>query len=103
MMKIRLCLSICFCCLLIEYSYCQADTISKDEVKRIIGFLASDKMKGRGNFTPELQKAADFIANEFRRDSLRFFPGLDSYFLPFSTEHLSYEQIQKDSTGHYNH
>ncbi|MFL5772372.1 MAG: M28 family metallopeptidase, partial [Flavisolibacter sp.] len=42
-------------------------------------------------------------SDEFRKDSLQFFPGLDSYFLPFSTEQLSNEQIQKDSTGHYNH
>jgi hypothetical protein len=103
MMKVRLGLSICFCCFLMEFSFCQADTISKDEVKRIISFLASDRMKGRGNFTPELQRAADFISDEFRKDSLQFFPGLDSYFLPFSTEQLSNEQIQKDSTGHYNH
>ena len=46
------------------------DTISEIELTRIISLLASDSLKGRGNYTPELHKAADFIAKEFEKDSL---------------------------------
>lgn len=63
-----------------------ADTISYPEVKRIIDFLASDELKGRGNYTKELHTAADFIAAEFSKDSLLPFPGLNSYFQPFTTK-----------------
>lgn len=36
-----------------------------------VTYLASDEMKGRGNGTPELEKAADYIADQFKRAGLR--------------------------------
>ena len=36
-----------------------------------ITYLASDELKGRGNGTPELEKAADYIADQFKRAGLR--------------------------------
>ena len=55
--------------------FCQVDSIDRNEVVKIISFLAADSLNGRGNFTPDLHKAARFIENEFKKDSLEFMPG----------------------------
>jgi len=44
--------------------------INAKEVERIERVLASDEMKGRRVFSPELDKAADFIAAEFKAAGL---------------------------------
>jgi hypothetical protein len=59
------------------------DTITEKEVSRIIHYLASDSLKGRGNGRPELLKAGIFIGNEFRGNHLLPLPGLPGYFIPF--------------------
>ena len=41
------------------------------EAERIISFLASDEMRGRKVFSPEIDKAADFIAAEFKAAGLQ--------------------------------
>ena len=59
------------------------DTISESEVSRIIGVLASDSLKGRGNLQPALLEAGKFIGREFKKSGLLPLPGFPSYFLPF--------------------
>jgi len=68
------------------YSQADTDSISSADTKRIINFLASDSLGGRGNFTPELTKAANFIANEFNSYGLEVFPGYNTFILPFVPE-----------------
>ena len=53
--------------------------ITTKEVLRVETFLAADELKGRRPGTPEIDKAADFIANEFKNSRLKYFDGLDSY------------------------
>ncbi|TXE08722.1 M28 family peptidase [Algoriphagus aquimarinus] len=57
--------------------------INVSEVERIETVLSADDMKGRQLFTPELDKAADFIAAEFQKSGLEFFGGNDSYMQSF--------------------
>ncbi|MDP4264171.1 MAG: M28 family peptidase [Bacteroidota bacterium] len=59
------------------------DTITEKEVSRIIHYLASDSLKGRGNGRPELLKAGEFIGDEFRKNNLQPLPGFPEYFIPF--------------------
>jgi hypothetical protein len=40
--------------------------ISSDAILRHVRFLSSDEMKGRANGTPELERAAEYIAEQFR-------------------------------------
>ncbi len=47
------------------------EIINAKEVERIERVLASDEMKGRRVFTPEIDKAADFIAAEFKKAGLQ--------------------------------
>jgi len=54
--------------------------INAKEVERIERILASDEMEGRRTFTPGIDKAADFIASDFKSSQLEFFGDNDSYF-----------------------
>jgi len=47
------------------------DVINPTEVRRIESVLASDSMRGRRAGTADIDKAADFIANEFKKAGLQ--------------------------------
>lgn len=61
-----------------------AQTIDSTLLRKHISFLASDDLKGRGTSTPEEQRAADYLAEQFRL--LQLVPKGDkgSYFQVFS-------------------
>src|SRR5438128_1293441 len=80
--------------------FSQTDSINRNEVVKIISFLAADSLKGRGNFTPQLFKAARFIEDEFKKDSLEFMPGTNSFLLPFAPGDPSISKL-KESSGQY--
>lgn len=61
----------------------QTETIKTSDVTRIMNVLASDNMKGRKAFSPEIDSAAHFIANEFSAAGLKYFDGLNSYLQTF--------------------
>lgn len=56
--------------------------INKDEVIRIEKTLSSDDMEGRRTFTPGIDKAADFIAAEFKKSGIQP-AGNEGYFQTF--------------------
>ena len=64
-------------------SQTETDAIHKiiniEEVSRIENVLASDAMKGRKTFSPEIDKAADFIANEFKKTGLQSWGNTENY------------------------
>lgn len=102
MMKLKLSLLLWFFSLNVSAQI--NDTISETAIARIISFLASDSLKGRANYTPELQKAAEFIAGEFEKDSLQSYytEGARSYFQSFTNLNLSDKESQPDSNGKFN-
>lgn len=57
--------------------------INATEVERIERILSSDEMMGRRTFTPGIDKAADFIASEFKKAGLRPVNG-NSYLQEFT-------------------
>ena len=68
------------------------DIINVKEVERIEKVLASDAMRGRRAFTPDIDKAADFIAAEFKTAGLGTLNNSGSYKQEFAmvrTKHLS--------------
>ncbi|MEO1021052.1 MAG: M20/M25/M40 family metallo-hydrolase [Bacteroidota bacterium] len=69
-----------------------AYTFSIDETSRILRVLSSDDMKGRQTFTPEIDKAADFIAREFDQIGLTPVPGQDDFFQRFTMEEIALEK-----------
>lgn len=58
--------------------------INAAEVERIERVLSADDMQGRKVFTPALDKAAGFIADEFAQSNLKFFNGSKNYFQEFA-------------------
>src|SRR3712207_2879087 len=59
------------------------DSICETEVARFLHYLASDSRGGRGNYTPNLHRAATFIGQEFKKLGFHMLPGLSSYYQPF--------------------
>ena len=58
----------------------QADKIiNATEALRIVSFLSSDEMRGRKTGSPEIDKAADFIADEFKSYGLKTFGNLSTF------------------------
>jgi hypothetical protein len=63
------------------------DSIRADELRQKVTHIASEKFKGRGNGTPELNMAAEYIADIFQKNGLKpggdnatsFFQGFDIY------------------------
>ena len=53
------------------------------DAKTTLSFLASDELEGRGIGTRGLDRAADYIADEFRKAGLRPAPGAKDYFQNF--------------------
>src|SRR5258705_13549689 len=55
------------------------DIINAKEKERIEKTLSSDDMRGRKTFTPDIDKAADFIADEFKKTGLQTSGNTGSY------------------------
>lgn len=53
--------------------------INAKEVERIETVLSSDDMQGRAIFSPGIEKAADFISDEFKKAALQTLNGANSY------------------------
>jgi len=57
-----------------------------------LSYLASDELKGRGVGTPEYDKAANYVANQFKENGLAPFGDSGTYFQQVSLLKLSLEQ-----------
>lgn len=55
--------------------------ITQQSITNDLQFLASDELKGRGNFTPELQLAANYIAKRFHSLDIKAWPN-NQFLLP---------------------
>jgi len=70
--------------------------ISVKEVSRIENVLASDAMRGRKVYSPEIDKAADFIAAEFRSAGLKTWNSGNSFHQEFAM--VSPKQVSLSAT-----
>lgn len=68
------------------FVYAQKDDaiINAKEAERIEKVLASDDMRGRRTFTPDIDKAAAFIADEFSKAGLQTWKNSSSYLQEFA-------------------
>ena len=69
---------------LFVYGQSVDEIINAKEVERIEKTLSSDDMRGRRAFTPDIDRAADFIAGEFRKIGLQTLNNSGSYRQEFS-------------------
>jgi Peptidase family M28 len=58
--------------------------INATETERVERVLSADDMQGRKTFTPGIDKAAAFIADEFRKAGLQMLSGQSSYLQTFN-------------------
>lgn len=77
-----------FVCGILQKQDVQAQIIDKQEVERILNTLASDEMEGRASFSPGIEKAALFIADEFKKIGLEPFAEAN-YRQTFSVSRIS--------------
>lgn len=79
-------LSLSLLCIVITAS-CQKsvdELISVKEVSRIENVLAGDEMRGRKTFSPDIDRAAAFIAEEFKAAGLKTFGANKTYLQEFA-------------------
>lgn len=74
-------LSVLICSLFL--AACAQPEISQERVERVISTLASDDMRGRAAFSPDAERAADFIASEFEDVGLDSFGDQEDYLQRF--------------------
>ncbi|WP_439881804.1 M20/M25/M40 family metallo-hydrolase [Pontibacter sp. MBLB2868] len=87
-------------CLSQELSAQAPSTISEAEVTRIVKTLSADDMQGRASFTPGIEKAADFIKNEFQQIGLQPMPGNDGFKQNFKVYRLTPTETEIKLNGH---
>lgn len=75
---------------IVSYSYAQNvnKLIKQEDVTRIISTLASDDMRGRETFTPDIERAAQFIESEYKKIGLKPMKGDDGYRQNFTLTRL---------------
>lgn len=83
-------------------AFAQSDSIEQWTVQKHLVFLASDSLKGRENYSPELHRAAAYIRAQFEAAGAAFLPSLNSYYHAFTTKKITPEKLLPDSTGQYN-
>jgi hypothetical protein len=59
-------------------------SIRAEELRQKLSYIASEKFKGRGNGTPELDMAADYIASVFEKNGLKPAGSDGSYYQRFN-------------------
>jgi Peptidase family M28 len=64
--------------------YAQNDIINKAETERIEKYLSSNELEGRRTFSKGIDKAADFIANEFKQTGLATLNNSGTYLQKFT-------------------
>jgi Zn-dependent M28 family amino/carboxypeptidase len=76
------------------------DTVfNASSVEAVEQSLASDAMRGRAVFTPDIERAADYIESQFRASGLRTWNGSASYRQPFTMIRARLIQIHGDLNG----
>lgn len=70
-MRLTFITAVLACTALTSYSQTIDKIINSKEVERIERVLAADEMRGRMTFSPEIDKAADFIASEFKKAGIQ--------------------------------
>lgn len=76
------------------------DAISEARIKQTVQFLSSDEMAGRDTPSPELKKAAEYVAQRFKQAGLN--PGVDDSFFQIAqiaTTTLDNESVQLKVAG----
>ncbi len=93
---VLLCLTVFLC----QWSFAQSDketieeTLSENDLRGHIGFLASDALKGRDVDSDGLAAAAAYLRANFIRYGVKTLPGMDDYY-----QHVGLKSVTPPSSG----
>ena len=76
-----------------------SENISRVQMTKDITFLASDELKGRANFSPEIDKAANYISQRFSNIGLKTLNNLKSYKQTFNITSIVPKSITVNLNG----
>jgi Zn-dependent M28 family amino/carboxypeptidase len=89
-MMVRNCLGLVFCGFMAQKAGGQTlfidSLINPSSLRQVVEALASDSLEGRFTGTMHAQKAASFIAEEFKKAGAAPLAGNDGYFMPFTAK-----------------
>ncbi|XQW83763.1 M20/M25/M40 family metallo-hydrolase [Thalassotalea piscium] len=71
-----------------------ANNISLEQMTADVSYLASDKLKGRGNFSPEIDQAADYISGRFKEIGLVPLPGFSDFKQTFNVINIKPQTVK---------
>ncbi|HEV3412223.1 MAG TPA: M28 family peptidase [Puia sp.] len=74
-------------------------TFNVQAVQSLEEYLASDAMRGRAVFTPDIERAADYIETQFRASGLNTWNGSASYRQPFSMVRAHLDSVHGSLDG----
>ena len=78
-----------------------AETITATDMRRVVGLLAADSMRGRETPSPELEQAAAFVAGEFRRAGLRPLGGAGSFIQRYQIRQVRLDTTSQVTLSHH--
>ncbi len=70
-----------------------------NELEKVLNSLSSDEMRGRRTFSPEIDRAADIIAEEFRAAGLQAYKNNSGFRQEFSLLRSKQTEIQGNANG----
>ncbi|GHE78621.1 M20/M25/M40 family metallo-hydrolase [Thalassotalea profundi] len=76
-----------------------ANNISLEQMTADVSYLASDDLKGRGNFTTEIDQAGDYISNRFKEIGLTPLSGFSSFKQTFNVMNIKPLAINIELNG----
>ena len=75
------------------------DTITLEQVTQDVTYLASDELEGRHNFTPNIRKAADFIAKRFDEAGLSPAPSAPNFKQQYLVQKITPDTLAVEING----
>jgi hypothetical protein len=95
---LNVCLSISGCLTVVSATSI-AGNISIDHMTKDVTYLASDDLKGRASFSPEIDIAADYISQRFSGIGLKTFNGLPTYKQTFNITSITPNKVSVRLNG----
>jgi len=80
-------------------AHVKSTNISFETMTKDITYLASDELKGRASFSPEIDQAADYISQRFNEIGLKPMSGATSFKQTFSITNIAPVSISADLNG----
>ncbi len=83
----------------LPFTFAQASSLSLEQITKDVSALASDDMKGRANFSPEIEQAANYISQRFNDIGLSQLANNKNFKQSFSVYHIKPKELTASLNG----